>query len=243
MRRLGLIIAIVLGCFASPAMSQMVVIATSGDAGLHPGDRLDPAMRITLPEGARITLLTKTGIMRVIDGPYLGTLGSQDDIQRDVPAVTQWDAIKTFIGDPDARSDVVGAMRTAKGDLLVPPSIWHVSVDSSGPRCTPFSKLVLWRRKAALAPTVSVRGEAGRLTDLVWAKGENTLALPKAFAAKDGPLIVSLNGNLRELSIKVLPQTLEDAAPGALLGWLVDNKCSRQALALIARVHAKAAIR
>ena len=244
MHRLGLIAALILGLFVSPALAEMVVVATSGDAGLHAGQKLDPAVQISLQQGARVTVLSKTGAMRVIDGPYTGPIGAEEETPKTGAVVAQWDAVKTFLGDPDARSEVVGAWRSARNDALVPPtSIWDVSVDSSGPRCTRASGLVLWRKKATLPLTVSVRGPGVRVTDLDWPKGENSLPLPESYSAEDGTMIVSLDGNLRELSIKVLPEAMENAAPGQLLGWLVDNRCTRQALSLIAHVHARADIK
>jgi len=244
MRRLSLITAIVLGLFASPALAEVVVVATSGDAGLQAGQKLDPADQISLQQGARVTVLSKTGTMRVIDGPYFGPVGGRDDALNAGAAVAQWDAVKTFLGDPDARSEVVGASRSAKSDLFTSPSsIWDVSVDSSGPRCTRASGLVLWRKNATLPLTVSVRGPGVRVTDLDWPKGDNALVMPETFAPEDGPMVVSLDGNLRELSVKVLPKELENAAPGQLLGWLVDNKCERQALSLIAHVPARTELR
>jgi hypothetical protein len=244
MRKLSMITALVLGFLASPAMAEIVVVATSGDAGLQAGQKLDPADQISLQQGARVTVLSKTGTMRVIDGPYFGPVGARDEAPKAGAAVAQWDAVKTFLGDPDARTEVVGASRSAKVDLLASPSsIWDVSVDSSGPRCTSSSGLVLWRKNPTLKLTVSVRGPGVRVTDLDWPKGDNALALPETFAPEDGPMVVSLDGNLRELSIKVLPKELENAAPGQLLGWLVDNKCARQAQSLIAHVHARTEIR
>lgn len=244
MRKLSLITALVLGFLASPAMAEIIVVATSGDVGLQAGQKLDPADQISLQQGARITILSKTGAMRVIDGPYSGPVDAQDEAPKSGTAVAQWDAVKTFLGDPDARTEVVGASRSAKVDLLASPSsIWDVSVDSSGPRCTRASGLVLWRKNPTLPLTVSVRGPGVRVTDLDWPKGDNALSLPETFAPEDGRMVVSLDGNLRELSVKVLPKELENAAPGQLLVWLVDNKCARQAQALIAHVHARTEIR
>lgn len=244
MRKLSLITALVLGFLASPAMAEIIVVATSGDAGLQAGQKLDPTDQISLQQGARITILSKAGAMRVIDGPYSGPVDAQDEAPKAGTAVAQWDAVKTFLGDPDARTEVVGASRSAKVNLFAAPSsIWDVSVDSSGPRCTRASGLVLWRKNPTLPLTVSVRGPGVRVTDLDWPKGDNALALPESFAPEDGRMVVSLDGNLRELSVKVLPKELENAAPGQLLVWLVDNKCARQAQALIAHVHARTEIR
>lgn len=242
MRRTILTIAMVLGCFVHPALADMIIVATSGDTKLLVGDKLAPATQLVLPDGARVTVLSKAGVLRVIDGPHSGPVPLANDGSEETEAETHWGALKAFIGDPDARSEVLGASRTLTSGMLVPPSIWHVSVDSSGPRCARSSELTLWRRIASQAISVSVRGTTSRLTDLSWAKGEHALGLPKTFAVEDGNLIVSSNGDLRKLTINVLPESLADANPGMLLGWLIDNKCSRQARALIDRVHEKSDI-
>ncbi|MTI44757.1 hypothetical protein JM93_02764 [Roseibium hamelinense] len=219
------------------AHSQTIVVAATGAEDYMPGTQLDPEQAIDLPKGARLTLLSQSGAMQVIDGPFSGIPVSPyaPDAAKDGSA--GWSAVLALVGDPDARSEVMGASRKTDGPFRVPPDIWHVAVDSSGPRCIEPGKVVLWRRDTDTDVTISARSAAGRLTDVQWPAERNAFSLPEEFA-EDGRLILSMDGTLRELNLSVTPETLQAAAPGAVLTWLVEQKCQRQALALIEQVHA-----
>jgi len=218
------------------ARAETVVVAASGGTTLSPGTRLDPAQVISLPEGARLTLLSQTGALRVIDGPFDGAAVTQAEAGSDGAADEQWSAVLALVGDPDARSDVMGASRETDGAFIVPPGVWQISVDSSGPRCTVPGTVMLWRRAADQRATISVRSAIGRLTDVTWPADEPVLALPPEFAAP-GRVVVSVDGDLRELTLAVAPDDLASAPAGQVLSWLMSEKCQRQALTLIQRVH------
>jgi len=225
-----------LGLIIGPARAETIIVAATGNAGFEPGTRLQDGHAISLPEGARITLLAQDGAMQVIDGPFSGAPSLSEDAAAAAPEAG-WSAVLALVGDPDARSDVMGASRKTDGEFLVPPGTWHVSVDSSGPRCSAGGEVMLWRKDALGAATVSVRSGAGRLTDLSWPPGEQVLSLPEAFA-ETGRMMVSVGGELRDLDLAIAPAKVSAGAPGEVLAWLLDRKCQRQALTLIERVHA-----
>ncbi|MEP4034255.1 hypothetical protein [Roseibium polysiphoniae] len=236
MRYMAWLMALMLGCFAVPAWADIVVVAASGDTDHLPGDILAPTTVLTLPGGARVTILSQNGKMRVIDGPFEGSLEDESSAKSTSPVPASWDALKVLLGDPDARSNVLGASRNLDGAFRVPASIWHVSIDSSGPRCVRQSELTLARRDASASAVVSVRSSEGRITDISWPKDQTTLTLPSDFAA-DGRLAVSIDDDLRTLTLNTLPETLNEALPGSLLTWFSGNNCKRQAIALIQRIH------
>jgi len=227
---------LVLGLIIGPARAETIIVAATDNAGFAPGTRLAAGHAISVPEGARITLLSQSGAMQVIDGPFSGNPSSEGGETEAAPDAG-WSAVLALVGDPDARSDVMGASRKTDGEFLVPPGIWHVSVDSSGPRCSAAGEVTLWRKDARTASDVSVRNGAGRLTDLNWAEGDQVLSLPASFA-QPGRMIVSVGGELRDLELAVAPEHVATGSPGQVLAWLLDRKCQRQALTLIERVHA-----
>lgn len=236
MRYMAWLMALMLVCFAAPAWADMVVVAASGDTDHLPGDVLAPTAVLTLAGGARVTILSQDGKMRVIDGPFEGLLEDENSKKSTSPVAASWDALKVILGDPDARSNVLGASRNLDGAFRIPASIWHASVDSSGPRCVRQSELTLARRDASASALVSVRSAAGRITDISWPKDQTTLTLPSDFAA-DGRLAVSIDADLRTLTLNTLPEALKEALPGSLLTWFAENNCKRQAIALIQRIH------
>lgn len=222
---------------AGSAHAETVIVAATGAGDLAPGTRIAPGQQVSLAEGARLTLLSQGGEMQVINGPYEGAPVTADAAEAPEKKTGGWSAVLVLVGDPDARSDVMGTSRKTDGTFLTPPGVWHLSIDSAGPRCTAAGKALLWRRNAEQETTLSVRSEAGRLTDLPFPVGAHVLPLPENFAAH-GKLVVSIDGTLRDLDLAVAPRELRGAAPGKVLSWLMDNKCSRQALVLIERVHA-----
>ncbi|MEM9332591.1 MAG: hypothetical protein AAGA53_14775 [Pseudomonadota bacterium] len=240
MQKLMTTFLLVGGMLSSAANAETIIIAVSGTEKFLPGDKYEDTASVSVPEGARITFLAKTGEIIALVGPFEGSIFNASQRDNAGQALTEWSALKQLIGEPDARIEVLGASRDIEGNIPPTPDVWHVSVDSSGPRCTPSSQLVFWRRNAEKSQTVSVRGESGSLKGLDWKSGITVLSLPKSFALKSGRMLVGIDGQLRDLEVHIAPQNINDAKPAELLNWLLEKKCNRQALALIKRVHFKA---
>jgi hypothetical protein len=219
------------------ARAETIIVAATDGAPLPPGSRLEPGQMIALADGERLTLLSQSGALQVIKGPFEGVPALDGDAPPDGAKDDHLSAVAALVGFPDARSDVMGATRRTDGAFTVPPGIWHVSVDSAGPRCIAPGAVRLWRRAADAEATISVRSAAGRLSDVTWPAGDAVFALPEEFATP-GRLVVSVDGDLRDLTLAVAPDGLASAPAGQVLSWLMDNKCQRQALTLIQRVHA-----
>lgn len=226
------------GLNSAAALADYVVIAASGAPGSYAaGTEIADDQQIDLPEGARLTLIERSGRMVTLEGLYSGTVPLPDEAgDSDAPS-GGWNALKRLVGSAEASSTVLGAARASAGDIPPPPGVWDLSTDSSGPRCIRTGELTLWRKQADTSQTVSARSAAGRHDGLVWAEGENRLALPQEMAMEDGRMVVSIGGELRDFELSVMPQALTDAPAGQLLAWLAERDCRRQALALIARLH------
>ncbi|WP_430512053.1 hypothetical protein [Pannonibacter phragmitetus] len=235
MFRQMMIAALLSGATAAPALADMIVVAASGPASLQPGDRIAEGSSLKLPDGAKITILFQSGEMKRIDGPFDGKLDAAPPVER---PFSGWDAVRKFLGAGGQTSEVLGASRKTDSSLPEQPGIWLVSIDSSGERCTRKDELTFWRRDADAPLTLTLRNEAGKASDLNWPAGSHTFTVPATFPVTEGALALSAGSSLRKFGLKVLPQDLEDAYPGAVLGWLLDSGCTRQASAFISRVHA-----
>ena len=231
------ILAFFFSCLVNQAHAEMIVVAVTGTDKFMPGEELDPSGVIELSDGARITVLSKSGEMQVLQGPVSGLLLSNLRQAGLDQTMDQWNAVKTILGQPDARSEVFGASRNIDGETPPTPGVWHVSVDSSGPRCTKPSKLTLWRRNVDKSLSISIRNASGNLKDITWEKGQDILPLPNTFPLADGKMVVGIEGELRDLELHVAPASIKEDRAGTLLGWLIEKKCSRQASALIEHVH------
>lgn len=234
---LGLGLLVSLGPAA--ALADYVVIAASGVSGSYSaGTEIADDRQIDLPQGARLTLIERSGRMVTLEGLFSGTVPAPGESGESEAPSTGWDALKRLVGSAEASSTVLGAARASAGDIPPPPGVWDLSTDSSGPRCVRKGELTLWRKQADEGQTVSARSAAGRHDGIVWKEGENRLTLPDDMAMEDGRMVVSIAGELRDFELSVMPQTLAGAPAGQLLAWLAEQDCRRQALALIARLHA-----
>jgi len=222
------------------AEGRMAVIAAS-DAGdvLVPGKELSSTELITLPAGAVITLLREDGQIVRLTGPYEGKAGGED--AAGAPEKKgDWGPLMALIAESNDESSVLGAARSLDSNSGLPgqPTVWQISVDSSGPRCVQAGAIELWRRKAGRQVDVALRSEGARLSGVNWPADEHSLRLPEGFTVAEGLLLVSFGSNLRELTLHVAPESLEGAPPGDVLSWLIDKGCRRQAIALIDSLHA-----
>ncbi|WP_249690828.1 hypothetical protein [Stappia sp. WLB 29] len=227
------------GLGPAAALADYVVIAASGaSGGYSAGTEIADDQQIDLPQGARLTLIERSGRMVTLEGLFSGTVPAPGETGESETPSTGWDALKRLVGSAEASSTVLGAARAGAGDIPPPPGVWDLSTDSSGPRCVRKGQLTLWRKQANESEKVSARSAAGRHDGIVWKEGEHRLALPEGMAMEDGRIVVSVAGELRDFELSVMPETLAGAPGGQLLGWLAEHNCRRQALALIARLHA-----
>ncbi|MEM7546096.1 MAG: hypothetical protein AAF367_11220 [Pseudomonadota bacterium] len=60
----------------APAKAGDVMVIDSTMAALPPGEMVPEAEVITVPDGARLTLITPAGETRVLDGPFSGPIGT-----------------------------------------------------------------------------------------------------------------------------------------------------------------------
>ena len=240
MRATYLLIAAAIAISPATAIADYVVIAATGAPALYaPGTEITTDDDLSLPEGARLTLIERSGRVTNLDGAHEGPV-PRENASATASGDTDWGVLKRLIGSPEARSTVLGAARTGAADIPPSPGVWDVSADSSGPRCTRAGKLTLWRRNADSPASLALRSAAGRHEGIAWPAGEHRLAVPEEMAHEDGRLIVSLGSELREFDLSVLPDGLRDAPAGLILAWLAEKDCRRQALALVERVHAGA---
>ena len=219
------------------ARAEIIVVAVDGADGFAPGDTLDRTVPLVLPAGARLTLLSKAGELSTLDGPYDGLIGALQFGAESDGNDDDWGAVKAFLGQENDPLKVVGASRNADGDVPPTPGVWHVSIDSSGPRCTRADALTFWRRNTDETLSLSLRNASSKIKGLAWAAGQEFLTVPRGFSIETGRMIVSSENGLRELELHVIENAEYGKSNGRLFAWLVRSGCTRQALALIKNIH------
>lgn len=219
---------------------RLVVIAVSNAGHIAPGSMLEPGSTITIPAGGKVTLINERGKVLQIGGPYSGPVvrkmaGGAAGGNGLKGALTK---IASLVTRQKKQSTVLGASRkVAPTDASGQPDPWLMSVDSSGHRCVRQQGAEMWRKRSDSKASVALRSQSAKQTGIIWQRGQSRLPLPQPFV-KDGTLIVMKIGqDPRRINLHVTPAGLDAAQPGAVLNWMIDNKCTRQAEILIGKLH------
>ncbi len=240
MRSFLLALLIALSPAAAAAENLVIIAATDAGDGLQPGAMVATGTPLKLPAGTRLTLLSQSGAVVHLDGPFTGPVQLNDGNASGKPK--PWSATLSAITDAVSkkvdRTNVVGSSRDVDTPTGDPHSdAWLLAVDSSGHRCLRPGGADLWRREADGQVKMDLRSKTARETGLVWPAGESRMKLPQKFVA-DGTLVVmKIDTQPRRFNIHVLPEAIADTQWGGVLNWMIASDCTRQAALLIDALH------
>ncbi len=235
------VLAILTATASAIAAGEFVIIAASSDAGqLQPGKIFKPEQKITLNAGERITLLSESGQVVKLKGPYSGLVSPRASAATDQKS-GDWsatiDKISKLVTRDAAKSNVLGASRALGARKSGEDDLWLMAVDSSGHRCVRAKDVAMWRKKPRPAIKITLRSKKAKRSGLPWGKGEDTLMLPPEFI-EDGTLIVmKIDKQPRRFNLHVLPDGISEKDWGPILHWMIKNQCSRQSYLLIDELH------
>ena len=239
----------------SPA--GLVVFAAQG-VNLKPGDTVDGTKPFTLEAGQSATLISDSGKMLKLRGPYSAVPLSETGRQ----GATVTDALAALASAPRTTSATLGASRDAAGTVhLAPgggpegpaaarskggsiggilsgddgvPEPWVISVAGSGHRCArEGSELIFWRtdKNPEQEIKVGIASESWRARTR-WPGGYAKLAAPDTMPRLDGSVFtVDVGSASTTLTLHIMPQSVT-AAP-VLAAWMVEKGCISQAAALM----------
>jgi hypothetical protein len=193
---------------------------------------IDDAKTIEIPVGAKITLISESGSVSVIEGPYSGAPGKEGAGGADNGLIA---SLAQLIGGKPAQSAALGLMRAAKNEPS--PSAWVVDLRRSGSQCVKAGeKPVLWRAASQKAATLSLRAlPTGGKANVKIAAGTDQIAWPDGVVIKDGGQYlarVSGNATASKLVLRLIPADLPTDPHRA--AWMADMGCTVQAKALLA---------
>lgn len=226
---------------AARAAGEFVVIASSADGELfQPGSVLGSKQAIKLPAGSKMTVLSESGTVITLEGPYSGTLSSkkpENDGAKTGKRSSTIAKIAKFVTRDSEKSNVIGASRGIYIPDSVKQDVWLMAVDSSGHRCVRSNDAIMWRRNARDAIKIDLRSKSAKRTGLLWQDGKETMPLPSEFI-EDGILIImKIDKQPRRFNLHVLPDAIEEKHWGKILLWMIENSCSRQSNILIDALH------
>lgn len=204
---------------------QWLVIDVEG-ATLAPGTLLVEQQKVTLADGARLTLLADDGQTLKLVGPYSGI-----PEQKSATSGTGKNliVIASLLQGHSQPASTLGALRTSSQKA---PPAGAVDVDRSGKQCLSSDPVVLWRGNAMAQESVTLTDAWGKtLTSLIWPMGEAQLAVP-AHYFNDGQGYRIQRGNHKvQLQVRKAAQPVDN--PAALAAWMAESGCQAQALSVL----------
>lgn len=239
----GFLLSCLLAAISTSALAEdlVVIAATNAGEAFKPGAIVSTGTAVKLPQGSRLTLLSKGGEVLRLAGPYSSVV-DLPALAGDAPKEKAWASTLSSIADVVSkkvvRTNVVGTSRAVIAPMaLIEPDVWQLTVDSSGHRCLNSAKSNLWRKNASKSLTIDLRSQEAQQKGLTWPVGINHMDLPKKFM-KDGTLVVmKIDAQPRRFNIHVLPADIEADQWGDVLHWMVSKECTRQANLLVGRLH------
>ncbi len=215
--------------------AQLVVIGVSG-SDLKPGDVVDGDAELTLPDGAKLTLIGEDGTPVQLAGPYKGVPGGGSGSASGGGNVVG--ALAQLFSTGGTTDTSLGVTRAGgSGDAAV-PSAYAIPVDASGDFCVlGGSPTFLWRVDANEAAPVVLRAADGTWQGRQqFAAGQDRLPLPPNFpGASEQAFKLTFGAQVSDIVLHKAPAGLNNS--GLRAAWLARSGCDLQARALLASLQ------
>ncbi|MFQ5939386.1 MAG: hypothetical protein ACE5KL_04855 [Alphaproteobacteria bacterium] len=228
--------AVVFFAMACPALAAQFFVAASTAPGLTRGAIIDGDKPLSLPEGARVTLIAPDGKTVTLDGPFHGPPGGgagTDDGEL-------FAALSDLVSSQNASIASLGGTRGSPES--VPEDPFTVALGASGSHCVPASQpMRLWRPDTKGSSLLTIRpgsGSVPALVETLWPEGTAMMPWPKDLALEAGAtyLIYLVGGaSLTEVVLHRVPADLPSEAHR--IAWMAEHGCTRQALRLLEKLE------
>lgn len=236
-RLISSFIGILLMTAAFSAQAQQLVVIASGAPSLKPGQVVNAGTAIEIPAGASVTLVSETGKMVTLKGPFSGPAkaggkgggkgGGDDKLIA---------SLSGLLSGSGKETGSLGTMRAATPPK--PPSdAWVINTGKSGDFCVlAKGPVMLWREKAAKARILTLKNLTDKSRSKAeWPAGSATLEWPSKVNLTDGArYLLRMKGSraARKLKLHLVPGGLASDAHRAV--WMARNGCENQAMRLLA---------
>ena len=215
-----------------------LVVIHSTDPGHALGVVLDGTQLMTIPAEMSVTLVSSTGAVIRISGPYSGTPYSgtpESGTPKSAPGderagVTS--ALAQLLTRPEAKTTRLAASRgPSSSEASGRPDLWGIDLTRKGPQCVRTDREpVLWWRAAPSGAriTLSRRDDPTQSGDLRWPEGSAQVRWPRGLELEDAAYWVQPLGE--EVSLLLMPELESDAHRAA---WMAERGCVDQALKVL----------
>jgi hypothetical protein len=227
---LGCALAGLLPLAAVAAETRYVVIAVTGlVSDIKEGQTIDAGTSITLPPATSVHLLSATGQMVFLDGPFSGQVAAPSSAAPagDGQVIAR---LAKFLSERRVATSALGATRSGvtAPQAREPADPWQIVVDESGGQCGRPSHVQLWRKNAAAEVKVRLSSTRADPVRAAWPRGQNALLLPAQFAVDQSTFQAGIGDRVTTIDLHLAPANLSN--PAEIADWMVRVGCRRQAL-------------
>ena len=223
----------------APAGAAELLILKSTQSELPAGRIIDSTAILSIPVGARLTLVGETGKKITLRGPYTGVPGAAEQAAGNGFGSRMLLALSRLIVGTPAESSKVGAFRGLAGATsATTDDIWRIDVSTiSRDHCLRTDiPTRLWRPRADKAAALSIKLRRQTWVWAVWPPGEATLAWPGGVEVIDDTAYQVRLGfeTVNKVTFHLLPSDLSSDFHRA--AWMSETGCLRQARLLLSRI-------
>jgi hypothetical protein len=215
-----------------PGAAAELLVLSSTAPDIKTGEIVDGAMSLSLPAGARVTLVGQDGQTVTLEGPFEG-VPSGGAAAGDPGLLAKLSAL---VGGPSQDASSLGAVRSAGGGTKS-AGPWVVDISRSGHHCVKADGAPeLWRPGKDQAGTLALkRLSPAKRTKTTWPRGQATLPWPERMSFTDGATYMARmrgGSTAKRLVMHVVPADLPNDVHRAV--WMADAGCVGQARRLLA---------
>ncbi len=225
--RLGAMSCLLLVLLPAAGLADQLVIVASTVEQLPRGTMVDGSAELTLAEGSSLTLVSKSGELTKLEGPFQGIPSAGDPGEGDAGLLF---ALEQLLENRKAE-ETPGVFRSGAGGDQ-PSGPWWIDTSRSGHYCVhPAHPPVLWRPRPESAGSVEIRQLRGGGTgEAQWAAGEATAPWPEKLKLEDGGAYVlqKTRSPRRQIILHLLGERSGADELQQLVG-LVSQGCMQQA--------------
>jgi len=219
-----------------PALADLVIVAGNAP-DLTPGQIIKTGTTLSIPEGAKVTLVSETGKMVILKGPHSGPVAIQESGKTADNGLIS--SLSNLLDASGKDKMSLGVMRSGRVQAPPPGDPWVIDVARTGNHCVNKNwGAKLWRTKTANARTLSLKNLQDKSKSTIeWPAGSHVLDWPADVTLTNGGqylLRVKGEGAFRKIDLHIAPDDL--SMDIHLVAWLTNKGCKKQAIRLLARV-------